>query len=932
MTKTILILASNPKGDLPKIDSEIRDLKAAIKRNKNNKFIVEIELAVQPENLQQHFLEYHPYIVHFCGHGAGEDGLVLDEGKLLSNQALSGLFENFREEVECVLLNACTTEIQADAIGEYVPYVIGTSREILDRAAYLFAVGFYVALGYGETIESCYKLGCNAIEIGLNQVNLRGENLETARKFEVIDIEEANTNTEPLKIILKRNSNLNNAGLSAQRKPEFVETIQEEVKRKDYKDNLRKVLDRFGQTSIESKKPISTEQRQTFLNKVQDFWIEGFLKPSLYFNTAVDTNEDDSSGQILRPLDNLEVIPIDIDKSYDELQNTDIMGQIGDGKTLLILGEPGSGKTIALLQLAERLIEQSQKDLDEKKLHSSKLIPVVLNLSSWGQKQQPLEEWLIQELQEKYQVPQSLSKPWIKQEQLILLLDGLDEVGAGLEENIAKEQRRNCVIDINKFITKYTQTEIVVCSRVKDYKALLPERLNLSSAICIQPLSEEQVQNFLQNADNSLSGLKTVLRQYDDIREFVQTPLILNMMTWTYQNWSENRCYGDFCAAAQNRLDNLFKSYIEKNLQQDNQLQEYTRNDVLFWLTWLAKRMVKESQTVFLIEKIQPNYLSSTTEQNIYHIIVRLIVGLILGITGGVYLIYFSYNNLNNWDSEFIPRLLKTVILSGLILGVVAGILHILIHNESIEVCISGVIAALSVTIFLKLFNFELSSYIPILIAFAIFTTATYRRLSDEIKPVETIQFNPDQIKKYSILGFISGVLYVLIKLSTDHGIKFYDERGYEYIVFEILIFVIIGGIVGGFKIQKPEIPKQNASPNEGIRRAAKYSLISFATLGPSAALIGWIIDSPSNPVYLIYLGLAVGFFAWLVAGDGSGIVFIQHFTLRLILYCKKYIPWNYARFLDYASKRLLMKKVGGGYVFYHRMLMEHFAKRNSQS
>ncbi|MEL6496412.1 MAG: CHAT domain-containing protein [Cyanobacteria bacterium J06623_7] len=166
MTKRILILASNSNDDLPNIDTEIRDLKAAIKRNKN--FIVEIEPAVQAEDIQKHFHEYNPYIVHFCGHGAGEEGLVLDRGKLLSNNALSGLFKIFGEEIECVLLNACTTETQAEAIGEYIPYVVGTSREILDRAAYLFAVGFYEALGYGESIERCYELGCNAVEIGLN--------------------------------------------------------------------------------------------------------------------------------------------------------------------------------------------------------------------------------------------------------------------------------------------------------------------------------------------------------------------------------------------------------------------------------------------------------------------------------------------------------------------------------------------------------------------------------------------------------------------------------------------------------------------------------------------------------------------------------------------------------------------------------------------
>ena len=37
--------------------------------------------------------------------------------------------------------------------------------------------------------------------------------------------------------------------------------------------------------------------------------------------------------------------------------------------------------------------------------------------------------------------------------------------------------------------------------------------------------------------------------------------------------------------------------------------------------------------------------------------------------------------------------------------------------------------------------------------------------------------------------------------------------------------------------------------------------------------------------------------------------------------------PWNYARFLDYATERLFLQKVGGGYIFIHRMLLEHFAQ-----
>jgi hypothetical protein len=53
----------------------------------------------------------------------------------------------------------------------------------------------------------------------------------------------------------------------------------------------------------------------------------------------------------------------------------------------------------------------------------------------------------------------------------------------------------------------------------------------------------------------------------------------------------------------------------------------------------------------------------------------------------------------------------------------------------------------------------------------------------------------------------------------------------------------------------------------------------------------------------------------------------VFHFTLRCILWRSGYIPWNYARFLDYASDRIFLQKVGGGYVFIHRLLLEHFAR-----
>ncbi|BAY66911.1 hypothetical protein NIES22_70550 (plasmid) [Calothrix brevissima NIES-22] len=79
--------------------------------------------------------------------------------------ALAKLFELFSTTIECVVLNACYSEVQASAIAKHIPYVIGMNKEIGDKAAVKFATGFYNALGAGEGVKFAYKLGCNVIQL-----------------------------------------------------------------------------------------------------------------------------------------------------------------------------------------------------------------------------------------------------------------------------------------------------------------------------------------------------------------------------------------------------------------------------------------------------------------------------------------------------------------------------------------------------------------------------------------------------------------------------------------------------------------------------------------------------------------------------------------------------------------------------------------------
>jgi hypothetical protein len=77
--------------------------------------------------------------------------------------------------------------------------------------------------------------------------------------------------------------------------------------------------------------------------------------------------------------------------------------------------------------------------------------------------------------------------------------------------------------------------------------------------------------------------------------------------------------------------------------------------------------------------------------------------------------------------------------------------------------------------------------------------------------------------------------------------------------------------------------------------------------------------------VFGLFFGLDGGLIIGLRTG---GAACLKHFVLRLWLIRNGSTPWSYVKFLDYAADRILLRKVGGGYMFFHRMLLEWFAAR----
>lgn len=168
--KTILILAANPSDTVRlRLPQEVREIEAGLNLSTGrDRFSLISQGAVRPEDLRRALLKHKPQIVHFSGHGAGEQGLIFEDdfgkAKPISTDALARLF-GLCPSVDCVLLNACYSQVQAEAIGQHIDYVVGMNDMIGDRAAIKFAVGFYDALGYDRSVPEAYEFGLAAIDL-----------------------------------------------------------------------------------------------------------------------------------------------------------------------------------------------------------------------------------------------------------------------------------------------------------------------------------------------------------------------------------------------------------------------------------------------------------------------------------------------------------------------------------------------------------------------------------------------------------------------------------------------------------------------------------------------------------------------------------------------------------------------------------------------
>ncbi|MCA9714732.1 MAG: CHAT domain-containing protein [Myxococcales bacterium] len=195
----LFIAANPPDTSRLAIEVELRNIRQALQQaDHGDQFALIAEWAIRPSDIQELILRHQPQILHFSGHNvtAAERSSVAarpgtrefttrllrrreverSSGGLLVRgvderavevppEALRELLAQFSTMIRCVVLNACETHHQADALARELDFVVGTSSALNDDAAAAFSASFYRALAFGQTIASAFKLGRNAISL-----------------------------------------------------------------------------------------------------------------------------------------------------------------------------------------------------------------------------------------------------------------------------------------------------------------------------------------------------------------------------------------------------------------------------------------------------------------------------------------------------------------------------------------------------------------------------------------------------------------------------------------------------------------------------------------------------------------------------------------------------------------------------------------------
>jgi len=187
----------------------------------------------------------------------------------------------------------------------------------------------------------------------------------------------------------------------------------------------------------------------------------------------------------------------------------------------------------------------------------------------------------------------------------------------------------------------------------------------------------------------------------------------------------------------------------------------------------------------------------------------------------------------------------------------------------------------------------------------------------DEIKPITRIRLSFSVLRIKFLIKVLSSLVLATI---FGAGAAFILQSAIAIAmgVFFFLLLMLVNSL--DFDLVKND-QASKVFPNEGIRQSRRNTLVGVVIGGALGLTLGAATD-----------GLGSGLMPGIILAIISGLFFgghscIQHYLLRFFLTRNNAAPFNYIQFLEFCADRIFLYRVGGGYLFVHRALAEHFAK-----
>jgi hypothetical protein len=668
----------------------------------------------------------------------------------------------------------------------------------------------------------------------------------------------------------------------------------------------------------------SDRNEKTLINAV---WteVDDRLRQSLHNAILIRLDMAEQRSQVSRPWDSeLRTADQNAKPLPPDTPIAEVFDRRDVGGKLLVLGNPGAGKTTTMLDLAAALVQRANANPDEP-------IPVMVNLSSWQNPKQPFADWLLHKLRTNYPgFSQKLWQTWLADKKLLPLLDGLDELPPARQE--AAVQGLNTWLQSDTGVPR-----LLVCSRREEYE-LYATKLDLNGAICLSPLTNGQLRDYL--ASLKMAHLWDTLQHDQDLLGLVRTPLLLSVSTLANEELDAAQ-WGKL-QTTQERLDYLLGAYVRRQLHEPVNSKEYpphkqpTAQQTRRWLVWLAQHLQTQSEDEFLIEKMQPAMLATDAQRKKY-ISQATLLGSVIYSSPSLLCTLLSANNFI--DPVQLIRTFMFIVFLFLPISFIFLIINSIKINFNEDIMTNERMGYS----FRRAKEKTFSAFVHPL---AFHARKVRKSFENEWKEFErewrqfTTQVKFRLLAIFLALTFLIFLFYYMSKEFVDVGP-----------ILRLIASVAICALLSApyFGIERVSL-NYKRTPNQGIWESLKNALkvsiiiqITFFALGVSFGLSvasfsnltgaspDLLIDSSNKYLWGIMYGYSFWILGFLFFAPIGGFVgglnaCVKHLSLRILLFQECFIPWNYARFLNHCTDRLLLQRVGGRYRFIHRLVQEHFA------